>query len=389
VFTVAALLLVAGAAWATTAIGLSSSLGAFLAGILLADSEFRHELEADIQPFKGILLGLFFMAVGMSANLGLLASHPLAVIGAALGLMAVKAAVLYPVARLLGTPNDEAQRLGVALAQGGEFAFVLFTAAVGYGVLNDPTADFLVMAVTLSLVLAPLAISGHGRLLRLWTERRAPPDYDSIDAPANPVIVAGFGRFGQIVCRVLQASDIPFTALEASSEQVEGVRRFGNRIYYGDASRLDLLRAAGAARAKLFVLAVDDMETAIRIAKLVRSHFPGLAIVARAHNRYHVFQLRDAGVHTIIRETFAASLEAAAASLVALGRTPEDAARAVALFREHDEALIESQYGIHEDEGKLVQSSQEARDQIREVFDQDAAEQERLKRRAARGGGAR
>jgi monovalent cation:proton antiporter-2 (CPA2) family protein len=387
-FTVAALLMVAGAAWATSAIGLSASLGAFLAGVMLADSEFRHELEADIEPFKGLLLGLFFMAVGMSANLGLLASHPVLVLGGAIGLMAAKGVVLYGVARLFGTPNDPAQRLSVSLAQGGEFAFVLFTAAVGYGALDEGTADFLVMVVTISLVLAPLAMNGHAWLLDRWAARRAPPDYDTIDAPANPVIVAGFGRFGQIVCRVLQASGIPFTALEASFEQVEGVRRFGNRIYFGDASRLDLLRSAGTEKARLFVLAVDDVEASVRIAETVRRHFPNVQIVARARNRVHVFRLRDAGVRTIIRETFASSLEAAEASLVALGKAPADAARAVALFRTHDEELLDSQYSIHEDEAELVQTSKQAAQQIREVFEQDYAEQQRRQRREKKTAGA-
>ncbi|MGH8618279.1 MAG: monovalent cation:proton antiporter-2 (CPA2) family protein [Burkholderiales bacterium] len=381
VFTAAALLLVAGSAWATTQIGLSPALGAFLAGVLLADSEFRHELEADIEPFKGLLLGLFFMAVGMSANLGLLAERPLDLIGAALALMAVKTMVLYAIARFDGAPNASAQRLGVALAQGGEFAFVLFGAAVVHRALTEPVADFLIMVVTVSLVLAPLAMRGHARLLDRWSERRASPIYDTIDVPDNPVIVAGFGRFGQMVCRVLQASGIPFTALEANSEQVDGVRRFGNRIYYGDASRLELLHSAGAAKARLFVLAVDDMEKSVQIAELVRRHFPRLKIIARARNRVHVFRLRDAGVTEIVRETFASGLEAATASLIALGRAPEDAARAVELFRQHDEELMERQYGVHEDEDELVQSSRQAAQQIREVFEQDYTEQTRRQRR--------
>ena len=384
VFTASALLLVAGAAWATSSIGLSSALGAFLAGVLLADSEFRHELEADLEPFKGLLLGLFFMAVGMGVNIGVLFADPAIIIGAAVALMAIKALTLYVVARVAGAPNDSAQRLAVSLAQGGEFAFVLFTAAVGYAALEEDVADYLVMVVTLSLMLAPLAMHGHAALLDRWQARRAPPDYDTVDdAPANAVIVAGFGRFGQIVCRVLQASGIPFTALEASSEQVEGVRRFGNRIYYGDASRLDLLRAAGAAQAKLFVLAVDDVEASMRIATLVRRHFSQLTIIARARNRVHVYRLRDAGVRVIVRETFGASLEAAQETLLALGREPADAARAVAMFRQHDEELLGRQYGIHEDEAELLQSARQAAQQIREVFEQDVSDQQRQRKRAA------
>ncbi len=214
IFTAAALLVVIGAALIMDAIGLSMSLGAFLAGVLLADSEFRHELEADVEPFKGLLMGLFFMAVGMSANLTLLAAKPLAIAGAALGLLAVKVAVMYVIARVAGTRNDDAQRIAVWLAQGGEFAFVLFSAALVDGVLDAPTTQFLVLAVTVSMLLAPLMFVAHDRMLDRWLERSKAPDFDEIDTPGNPVIIAGYGRYGQIVSRVLRMAGVPFTAIE-------------------------------------------------------------------------------------------------------------------------------------------------------------------------------
>src|SRR5262249_17136638 len=233
VFTAAALLVVIGAALLMDKIGLSMSLGAFLAGVLLADSEFRHELEADIEPFKGLLLGLFFMAVGMSANFGLLKEAPFTVLGLALGLMAVKYGIMYVIARAAGTPNEAAQRLAVALAQGGEFAFVLFAAAAELGVFGREIAQLLVLVVTASMLLAPGAFLLHERLLTRWLERTSTPEFDTIDEPGNPVIIAGYGRFGQIVSRVLGMCGVRFTALEVSYQQVDFVRRFGNKVYYG------------------------------------------------------------------------------------------------------------------------------------------------------------
>jgi glutathione-regulated potassium-efflux system ancillary protein KefC/glutathione-regulated potassium-efflux system protein KefB len=373
VFTAAALLLVVGSAVIMERLGLSMSLGAFLAGLLLADSEFRHELEADIEPFKGLLLGLFFMTVGMSANLTLAREMPLVLLGLALVLMAVKFAVVYGIARAARLPNAEGQRLAVALAQGGEFAFVLFGAAAAVGILDDPTRERLVLVVTISMLLAVPVMALHERLLAAWTARQVAREYDTIDAAPAPVIIAGFGRFGQIVSRVLRMADIPFTALDASYAQVDFVRRFGNRIYYGDASRLELLQAAKAGDAKLFVLAIDDVEASVKTARMVRKHFPQLEIVARARNRVHYFRLRDLGVTRIYRETFPASLEAAHQSLLDLGFEEHAASQAVTIFREHDEAQLEAQYGVHHDEAQLVQTARQAADQLRELFEADVA----------------
>jgi glutathione-regulated potassium-efflux system ancillary protein KefC/glutathione-regulated potassium-efflux system protein KefB len=376
VFTAAALLVVIGAALAMEAMGLSMSLGAFLAGVLLADSEFRHELEADVEPFKGLLLGLFFMAVGMSANLALLAAHPLTVIGAALGLMVVKALIMYGIARVSGTDNSEAQRIALLLAQGGEFAFVLFVAAQSARILSGDTAEFLVLAVTISMLLAPITFIVHERLLERWLERTKAPDFDPIDGPGNPVIIAGYGRYGQIVSRVLRMAGIPFTAIDANFQQVDFVRRFGNKVYYGDASRLELLESARARDAKLFVLAIDDVEASVKTAALVRKNFPNLPILARARNRVHYYRLRDLGVdrQAVERETFLSSLETARQALQLTGMDATQAARAVALFRDHDEELMDEQYAVRQDETQLIQTTAQAAAQLQEVFEADVKE---------------
>jgi glutathione-regulated potassium-efflux system ancillary protein KefC/glutathione-regulated potassium-efflux system protein KefB len=352
-------------------IGLSMSLGAFLAGVLLADSEFRHELEADIEPFKGLLLGLFFMAVGLSANLALVLSAPLTLFSLALGLMGVKFAVMYAISRATGAANETAQRVAVALAQGGEFAFVLFATGAALGVLDTATTELLVMVVTITLLLAPLLFVAHERLLARWTARRSEPEYDVIDGPATPVIIAGFGRYGQIVARVLRMCNIPFTALEVSYQQVDFVRRFGNKIYFGDASRLDLLKAAKAGEARLFVLAIDDVEASVKTAALVRRHFPNLPILARARNRVHHFRLRELGVKSIYRETFPSSLEVAHQALLRLGLGISEAERAVSLFKQHDEAQLAIQQAVQHDEAQLIQTSQQAADQLKELFEAD------------------
>jgi len=376
VFTAAALLVVIAAALTMELMGLSMSLGAFLAGVLLADSEFRHELEADVEPFKGLLLGLFFMAVGMSANLALFLSHPFAVLGVALGLMALKTLVMYAIARASGTGNAEAQRIGVLLAQGGEFAFVLFVAAQGAGILSADAADFLVLAVTISMLLAPLSFVVHERLLQRWLERTQPPEFDTIDGPGNPVIIAGYGRYGQIVSRVLRMAGIPFTAIEASFQQVDFVRRFGNKVYYGDASRIELLESARARDAKLFVLAIDDVEASVKTAAVVRKHFPNLRILARARNRVHYYRLRDLDIDRdrIEREVFLASLETARQALEITGMDTAQAARAVALFRDHDVNLMDEQYAVRQDESQLIQTAAQAAAQLQEVFEADVDE---------------
>jgi glutathione-regulated potassium-efflux system ancillary protein KefC/glutathione-regulated potassium-efflux system protein KefB len=371
-FTAAALLVVVGTALLFQSVGLSMALGAFIAGGLLADSEYRHELEADIEPFKGLLLGLFFIAVGMSANLGVLLESPLMVIALTAAYMAIKTAAIFIAARVARHDSPTAWRLAVALAGGGEFAFVLFALAAKDGMLARSTADLLVIVVTLSMVAAPLLIAAADRLARRLEPAAAAPAFDAIEPEEPTVLIAGFGRFGQIVGRVLRARRIRFTALEVSQAQVDFVRRFGNKLYYGDASRLEMLRSAGAEQARLLVLAIDDVEASVRTAEVARRHFPLLRILARARNRQHAFRLMEAGVTEIWRETFASSLEVAEAALVALGTTREAAGSQVRRFRAHDESTLQAQASMRDDETKLIATAKASAEQLESLFEADA-----------------
>jgi monovalent cation:proton antiporter-2 (CPA2) family protein len=370
VFTAAALLTVIATALIANQAGLSASLGAFLAGVLLADSEFRHELEADLEPFKGLLLGLFFVCVGMSANLGLFASEPVTLLAATVGFLAIKILAVAALGRLGRCRGDEAWKLGFTIPTGGEFAFVLFTLAARQRLIEARTADLLVLAVTLSMMLAPLLLLAEEAVSARWlAPARAP--YDAIDERDTPVIIAGFGRFGQIVARILRVKRLAFTALDSSQTHVDFVRRFGNKVYYGDASRLDLLRSAGAATARVLVLALDDEEASVRTAVLAREQFPNLRILARARNRQHAFALMDAGVTVIVRETYGSSLEMAGRVLEALGSTPAAARETVRRFRAHDEATLAAQYAVKEDESKFRATTVEAAKQLEKLFEAD------------------
>jgi monovalent cation:proton antiporter-2 (CPA2) family protein len=370
VFTAAALLTVILTALLANLVGLSMALGAFLAGVLLADSEFRHELEADLEPFKGLLLGLFFIAVGMTANLGLFRSEPLTLLGLTAGFLAVKVLAVTALGRGARLRADAAWRLGFALPAGGEFSFVLFTLAASQQLLEARIADLLVLAVTLSMMLGPLLQLAHEALLKRRHSASAPA-FDAINEHDVPVIIAGFGRFGQIVARILRVKGLPFTALDSSQTHVDFVRRFGNKVYYGDASRLDLLRAAGAESARILVLAIDDVDASVRTAILAHEQFPRLKVFARARNRQHAFALRDAGVTNLIRETYGSSLEMATAVLEALGETPAAAREAVRRFRQHDEATLDAQYQVKEDEEKFLATSRAAAQQLEKLFEAD------------------
>jgi glutathione-regulated potassium-efflux system ancillary protein KefC/glutathione-regulated potassium-efflux system protein KefB len=371
-FTAAALLVVVGTALLFQASGLSMALGAFIAGVLLADSEYRHELEADIEPFKGLLLGLFFIAVGMSANLGVLAQAPLRVLALTCAYLAVKATAIWMAARLTRHDGATSRRLAVALAGGGEFAFVLFTLATRGRLIDPDTADLLVIIVTASMILAPLLIAAADAIARRFAPPASPPKFDTIESEEPRVLIAGFGRFGQIVARVLRARQIRFTALEISQAQVDFVRRFGNKLYYGDATRLEMLRAAGADRADVLVLAIDDVEASVKTADMARRHFPKLRVLARARNRQHAFRLMDAGVEEIWRETYASSLEVAEAALVALGTGREAAEAQVRRFRTHDEQTLREQASVRDDEEKLIATAQASARQLEKLFEADA-----------------
>jgi glutathione-regulated potassium-efflux system ancillary protein KefC/glutathione-regulated potassium-efflux system protein KefB len=373
VFTAAALLIVIGMALIVSGVGLSMSLGAFMAGVLLADSEFRHELEADIEPFKGLLLGLFFISVGMSANLSLFIQIPLVVLGVTFAFMLIKFLAMVLIGRITGHANVSALRLGLSMMAGGEFAFVLFSLATQQHILPQQTADVLVLSVTLSMMMGPVLSSAYDVIEQRWLKAADGP-YDSIEPRDGHVLIAGFGRFGQIVGRILRARKITFTALDISQGNIDFLRRFGSQVYYGDASRLDMLRAAGADRATVLVLAVDDVDASIRTAEIVLQHFPDLKIYARARNRQHAFRLMEMGVQLIIRETYASSLEMAQAVMESMGESAQTARAAVKRFREHDEATLLKQFAVRDDDSKLIATAQESVKQLEQLFNADVAE---------------
>jgi glutathione-regulated potassium-efflux system ancillary protein KefC/glutathione-regulated potassium-efflux system protein KefB len=382
-FTAAGLLVVIGTALLVGQVGLSLSLGAFLAGVLLADSEFRHELEADIEPFKGLLLGLFFITVGMSANLGLALEKPGLIAGLTLSFMLLKVAVLRAIGRLSGLSPTASRGLAFSLPSGGEFAFVLFGLSATLGIMDAEITELLVLVVTGSMILSPLLLALHDALFKM--KERDDRPFDTPEELYPKVIIAGFGRFGQIVGRILRAKKISFTALEANQTQVDFLRRFGNQVFYGDASRLEMLRSAHAENAEVFVLAIDDVEASVRTAELIRKHFPHLKIFARARNRQHAFRLMDLDVRYTIRETFVSSLEMSEKVLETLGLSKSKATETVRRFRAHDEATMAKQQAVKDDENKFLQTTRESAEQLLHLFETDAADAQEpaLKRRAA------
>lgn len=374
VFTAAALLTVTGTALAMDAVGLSMSLGAFLAGVLLADSEYRHELQADIEPFKGLLLGLFFIAVGMSAQLSLVRLAPLAVLGLTFGLIAIKASILYFTGRVSGLDARAALRLAFALPQGGEFAFVLFGVAVTAGILQEGVRDLLIVVVTASMIATPPIYA----LIAWLSEREAEaPEYDAIDVPEHAVIIAGFGPFGQIVGRLLRVKKIPYTVLERDARQVDFVRQFGNTIFYSDAGRVEVLRAVKADKARFFVLAIADVEQNLRVAEVVRRHFPNLHVIACARDRQHAMRLMDLGIKDIIRRSYASSLEATAVLLKALGEPEHQVQRELTRFRHFDHQTLLKQHAIYRDETALIQTAKDFSKELEQLFEADAAVSEK------------
>ncbi|MDH3747971.1 MAG: monovalent cation:proton antiporter-2 (CPA2) family protein [Gammaproteobacteria bacterium] len=371
IFTATALLVVIGAAFLMQLANMSMVLGAFIAGMLLADSEYRHQLEVDIAPFKGLLLGLFFIAVGMSVNVGLLLDTPGRILAIVALLMAAKAIVLLPLARSFGLCDwGGATRLAAVMSQGGEFAFVLFAIATRERLLPSTLIDELILAVAVSMLLTPivyLLVEYTGRRLDTSVE----PTYDQPDEQHHDVIIAGFGRVGQIAGRMLRMVDRPFTALEIDSSQVDVVRRYGNIVHFGDASRLELLRAAGGNNAKLFVLAIDDMSASVRTVETVMRHFPHLKIIARARNRRHAHILMDLGVEHIFRETLFSSIALSERMLMSLGHQKDEVQRVASLFRDHDERLLRDQHAIHQSEEKLIQSARDTAAELASLLRED------------------
>ena len=377
IFTAASLLLVVGIAYLMVMVGLSMALGAFLAGVLLADSEYRSELEADIEPFKGLLLGLFFIAVGMSIDFGVLMRSPWLMAGILLGFLALKALVIYTLAKVAGVPYQERPVFTLLLAQGGEFAFVVFQAAAGAQVFSAETASLLIGAVALSMLISPLLLVLMDRaLLRRYAQFKtaAPPAQEISEPQEAPVIIAGFGRYGQIVARVMLTQDIPTTVLDHSVEILEIARAFGYRVFYGDATRLDLLRIAGAEHARVLVVAVDDPEQSLKIATLARKHFPQLQVVARARDLTHWNALRDLGVTLVQRELFESSLASARTVLELMGQSPTLAQEMTRRFREHNITLADRMYPHHKDRAKMMAVAREGRAQLAEQMAKERQE---------------
>jgi CPA2 family monovalent cation:H+ antiporter-2/glutathione-regulated potassium-efflux system protein KefB len=371
VFTATALLLVIGTAALADWGGLSASLGAFMAGVLVSDSEYRHEIQADIEPFEGLLLGFFFISVGMSADLSLALHQPWEILGLVAGLVVVKVAIAFIVSYTRRRLLAPALRFALALPEGSEFSFVLFAAAVASGALDKHIADMATLVVALSMIATPILFTLGEIFLQPHLARAVARPYDKIDDGVTPVIICGFGRVGQIVGRILSAQKIPFTALDKSQEQVDVVRRFGSKVFYGDPSREEVMRAAGAESAKVLVIALDDMDASLKTAAMVRRKFPHLAIVARARNRHHVHMLMSLGIDHIIRETYFSSLKLTELTLAELGIGREQAERAIALFDAHDERILRETSDIAHDEGRLIQTTQEAAHELMDLFESD------------------
>ena len=372
VFTAFALLLVIGISQVMLLAGLSMGLGAFLAGVLLASSEYRHALETDIEPFKGLLLGLFFISVGMAIDFGLLLNKPGMVAVLVLGFLLVKIIMLWVVARVIGINLKQRWLFAILLSQGGEFAFVVFGASRLAGVLSKDWEALLTMAVALSMATTPLLLIVHDWwMARMECAKGSKDEADVIDENDAPVIIAGFGRFGQIVGRLLLANGARAVVLDHDPDQIELLRKFGTKVFYGDATRLDLLHAAGAKNAKLLVNAIDDVEDSLQLTDIVREHFPNLKIVARARNVTHYVQLRQRGVEIVERETFESALMAGRHALETLGHDRFRARDMANIFRRHNISITEAMIPHFDDDERLVSAAKAGRDELAEQFAKD------------------
>jgi monovalent cation:proton antiporter-2 (CPA2) family protein len=372
IFTAAALLLVVGIALAMEIVGLSPALGTFLAGVVLAESEYRHELESDIEPFKGLLLGLFFISVGSSIDLPLVQYQPLTMLGLVLGLLIVKFLVLFLIGKLTRLEKSQNFTFAFALAQGGEFAFVLISFAAQNQVIDTRIANLLVATVALSMVMAPFLFTINERLVQpMFSSQLNDREADEIDEKDNPVILAGFGRFGHIVGRVLNLQGVKTTVLDLDAEQVELVRKLGVKVFYGDASRLELLHAAGADKAKLLIVAINDEEKSLLIIETAQKHFPNLKILVRAAGRDHAYRLLSHGVENIFRETLGSSLDLSVAALRMLGFRAYEAQRAAKAFRIYDEQTVRELAPYSEDQSKLIAEAKERIRSMEELFEME------------------
>ena len=381
IFTAASLLLVVAIAALMQLVGLSMALGAFLAGVLLAESEYRRELETDIEPFKGLLLGLFFIAVGMSIDFGVLLKSPGLMAAIVAAFLAIKGVVIWVLARGMGVPMQERPVFTLLLAQGGEFAFVVFQAASSARALPDETSSLLIGAVAVSMLLSPLLLVAIDKLLLpRWANCNVTQLEEISEQQHAPIIIAGFGRYGQIIGRMLGAQGISATVLDHDADMIEAARSFGYKVFYGDASRLDLLRTAGAETAKILVVAVDDTEQSLAIVDLAREHFPHLEVVARARDVTHWNELRDRGVMRVERELFESSLRSARTVLEVLGFAPHEARAHAMRFRRHNLQLFEQMYPHRKDRSKLIAVVKQGRAQLEEQMAQERAQHDQRRR---------
>jgi glutathione-regulated potassium-efflux system protein KefB len=372
--TASALLTVIAVSLLMETLGMTPSLGAFIAGIMLANSPYRHQLRSDIKPFETLLLGVFFTAIGMSLNFGTLMAYPQNIAAGVLGLITVKAIVLYAIGRWQGLDHRSARRLALVISQGGEFAFVIFTQAMPYGIISPANADALTLIVILSMLLTPLLLKFDDFILRLRGGDE--PSFDQIPRNEGHVVIAGFGRVGQIVARILMAKRIPFTALDKDPEQVNFIEQFGNRIFYGDASRLAILEAAETHKARAFVLAIDDVDASLRTAQLVKRYFPHVPLIARARNRRHVHQLMDLGVKHIERETFLSSLEITRGLLRRLGLAEGELRFIVGAFKQRDEEVLYEDFAHYTDVERMAGLTRQRSQELEQLFAQDWREAE-------------
>lgn len=384
IFTAASLLLVVATAALMNAVGLSMALGAFLAGVLLAESEYRRELETDIEPFKGLLLGLFFIAVGMSIDFAVVLQRPFAIAAAVIGFLLLKAALLWSMTRLMPIPRIERPVFVILLAQGGEFGFVVFQTAAQAGVIDAPTSSFLIAAVAISMLLTPLLLVASDRW---WIPAIADGKKTDVEELRElqdaPVIIAGFGRYGQIVGRMLYANGVKPTVLDHDAEAIEALRKFGWPVFYGDATRLDLMRTAGAENARVLVLAIDDVAQSVECAKMVRENFPDVIVVARARNVQHYYELYELGVTLIERETLDSALMTARSALEQIGWQPHQARNLALRFRRHNVAQLAAIAPHRKDEARLIAAAKQGRQQLEELF---AIERQQAAERQARAG---
>ncbi|CCQ74367.1 glutathione-regulated potassium-efflux system protein KefC [Magnetospira sp. QH-2] len=379
IFTAFSLLLVIGIALMMQALGLSAALGTFLAGVVLAESEYKHALESDIQPFKGLLLGLFFISVGMSVDFALLLQGPWIIVGLTLTLVVVKFGLLNLLGRMGRLSGERNLLFSIVLAQGGEFAFVIFQFATLEGAMPPALAAQLTLVVALSMATTPLLLLVHDHLLARRVKATTEPEADIIDEESKPVIIFGYGRFGQVVGRFLEVAGIETRVLDNDPDHIEVLRRFGHKVFYGDASRMDLMEAAGAHQARLFILAIDDPEKSVQVARLIQEHFPHVTVLARARNRVHAFKLRKCGVKIFRREMFDSALRLGREALVQLGHHPYEARRTAMAFARHDLETFLTSLEFHDDEGSLKTLSRRSQAELGLMLKSDRDGREALR----------